>query len=360
MLGTSNQVESSFGRIGISMELELPRVSVLLPCFNAEVMLEEALKSISSQTLTDFEVVIINDGCTDTSLDIINCWTDNDPRFKVFTQPHLGIVTALNHGLTHCSAPYIARMDSDDRCYPERLARQAAYLDSHPQVALVSCQVAGFPCEQVRPGFQIYVDWQNGLIEDSAIRRELFVESPFVHPSVMYRRNLVQALGGYQDHGWPEDYDLWLRMYLAGASFARIPEILLDWREHPERLTRTDTRYSVENFIRAKVNYLVQGPLVDRGAVIIWGAGMAGKRLSKHLQREGAPLVGFIDVDPDKIGGKRHGLPIAAADQLLNWWSTLPAPVLLVAVRARGAREIIRKQFNQRNLVEGRDWWSVA
>lgn len=342
------------------MGLELPRASVLLPCFNAEKTLEEALRSISSQSLPNFETIIIDDGSTDACRDIFNRWADRDTRIKVFAQSHQGIVAALNHGLSHCNAPYIARMDSDDRCHPERLARQVEYLDAHLEAGLVSCQVAGFPREQVRPGFQIYIDWQNSLIDDSAIRREIFVESPFAHPSVMYRRSLVQAVGGYQDHGWAEDYDLWLRMYLADAGFARIPEVLLDWREHSDRLTRTDARYSVENFIRAKVNYLVQGPLLNRGAVIIWGAGMAGKRLSKHLQRRGVPLVGFIDVDPDKIGNKRRGLPILAADQLLEWWSGLPDPVLLVAVRARGAREIIRRRLNQRYLVEGRDWWSVA
>ena len=82
-----------------------------------------------------------------------------------------------------------------------------------------------------------------------AIAREIWIESPLAHPSVVMRRTCLERLGGYQDHGWPEDYDLWLRMHLAGERLAKVPEVLLDWREHPARLTRIDSRYAVENFL---------------------------------------------------------------------------------------------------------------
>jgi hypothetical protein len=167
-------------------------------------------------------------------------------------------------------------------------------------------------------------------------------------------------VGAYQEHGWPEDYDLWLRLYLAGARFAKLPEVLLEWREHEERLTRQDSRYSLENFLRVKAHYLVRGPLYGRESVLVWGAGMVGRRLSKHLLREGAPLSAFVDVDPNKIGRTRRGVPIISPEGLLDWWQGSPKPVVLAAVGARGARQLIRQHLTTYGLQEGADWWGVA
>lgn len=337
-----------------------PAVSVLLPCYNAAATLDEALYSLVLQTLADFEVVAVDDGSTDGSLQILKAWAGRDSRMRLITGMHSGIVAALNTGLAACRAPYVARMDSDDRCHPQRLARQVDYLDSHPEVGVVSCRVAGFPPEQIRQGFQVYMDWLNSLLDDEDIRREMFVESPLPHPSVTFRRQVVQALGGYQERGWAEDYDLWLRLYLTGVRFTRLPEVLLEWRERPERLTRTDARYSLENFLRAKAFYLAQGPLVGREAVFIWGAGMMGRRLSKLLARQSVPLVAFVDVDPRKIGNRRRGLPILAPDELPAWWSKHSRPILLAAVGARGARSIIRQRLALLGLRECLDWWFAA
>jgi hypothetical protein len=251
-------------------------------------------------------------------------------------------------------------MDSDDRCHPERLAQQVAFLDEHPEIGVLGCLVSGFPQDQIRQGFRIYMNWLNCLVNDADIRREIFIESPLPHPSLALRREWVDLAGGYQEHGWPEDYDLLLRLYLMGARFAKVPRFLLEWREHPQRLTRTDARYSLESFLRAKAHYLKLGPLHGRDAVIIWGAGMVGRRLSKHLQREDIPLVAFVDIDARKIGRARRGLPVLPPVELPAWWKRFANPVLLAAVSARGARTLIRQRLAAIGLVEGQDWWCVA
>lgn len=318
------------------------------------------MHSLACQTLADFEIIAVDDGSTDATLAILQAWAQRDQRTRILTQQHGGIIAALNAGLAVCQAPYVARMDSDDRSAPPRLERQVAYLDAHPEVGVVSCRTAGFPAGQVREGFQVYLDWLNALESDADIRREIFIESPLPHPSVTFRRALVQAVGGYQEHGWPEDYDLWLRLYLNDVHFARLPEVLFEWREHPERLTRTDGRYSLENFLRAKAHYLVRGPLLDRDAVFIWGAGMVGRRLGKQLERQGASLQAYVDIDPRKIGRTRRGLPIIPPSDLLAWWGRFTRPVVLAAVGARGARQVIRRQLVGFGLIEGQDWWGVA
>jgi hypothetical protein len=251
-------------------------------------------------------------------------------------------------------------MDADDRCHPERLARQFEYFSSHPEVSLVSCQVAGFPQNQVRKGFQIYIEWLNGLITHEEICREIFIESPFPHPSVMFRRADVLRAGGYSDNGWAEDYDLWLRMYLQGMQFSKLPEGLLEWRERPDRLTRSDSRYSLENFLRAKAFYLSSGPLDGRDAVFIWGAGMVGRRISKHLLRHENPVSAFIDVDQNKIGRTLRGLPIISPEALPDSLAKYRHPIILSAVGARGARIKIREFLTNRGLLEGHDWLAVA
>jgi glycosyltransferase involved in cell wall biosynthesis len=338
----------------------MPAISVLMPCYNTASTLEEALESLHCQTFSDFEIVAVDDGSTDDTAAILQDWRALDGRLQVFHQEHAGIIAALNCGLAACRAPLVARMDGDDRCHPERLARQAAFLETHEEVGVVGCLVEGFPPRQVGEGYHVYMDWLNSLVEDDVIRREIFVESPLAHPSVMFRRVLVERVGGYQEHGWAEDYDLWLRLYLHGVRFGKVPQVLLAWREHPERLTRRDGRYSVENFLRAKAHYLAQGPLARRSAVIIWGAGMLGRRLSKHLLRQGIPLRGFIDIDPRKIGRTRRGLPIVGPEKLADWWREQDWPALLAAVGSRGARHIIRANLQALGLREAEDWWAVA
>lgn len=340
--------------------MSTPTVSVLLPCYNAASTLEECLVSLEAQTFTDYEVIAVDDGSSDSTLEILQSRQHRDARYRVLARPHAGIISALNAGLTECHAPFVARLDADDRCMPDRLEQQVQFLRENPEIALVSCLVRGFPAEQVREGFRIYIEWQNALVTAADIRREMFVESPFAHPSVMFRKEWVEKVGSYQEHGWPEDYDLWLRLYLAGALFCKIPKVLLEWREAPLRLTRTDSRYALENFLRLKAWALVNGPLQGREAVFIWGAGMMGRRLGKQLQLQKAPLAAYFDIDPVKIGQTRRGLPILAPEELTAWWQRVTRPILLAAVGARGARPIIRARLEAFGLREGEDWLFCA
>ncbi len=331
-----------------------------MPCFNASATLAETLESILAQTLEDFELVAVDDGSTDRTAALLAEYAARDERIRPLSRPHGGIITALNAGLQACRAELIARMDTDDLMAPARLEKQATFLKDHPDVTVVSSLVSGFPDDSLQQGFQIYIEWLNSLITHADICREIFVESPLCHPSVTYRKSAVLDVGSYCEVGWAEDYDLWLRGYMAGWQFRKIPENLLAWREHPERLTRTDGRYSLENFLRAKAHYLAAGPLAGRGTVIMWGAGMHGRRLSKHLLRAGIPLKAFIDIDPKKIGRTRRGLPIHPPEELPVLWQSGHNPVVLAAVAARGARELVRARLNAFHLVEGRDWWAAA
>jgi len=337
-----------------------PRVSILMPVYNAASTLPEVMKSIAGQTLADFEVIAVDDGSDDDSGMILEAWRRRDRRIKPVNAGRVGLVEALNRGLTLCRGTLVARMDADDRMHPDRLARQAEMLESRPEISVAGSLVETFADGPVGEGMRIYEAWLNSLVEPEDIAREIFIESPIAHPSAMVRRDELQALGGYRDAGWPEDYDLWLRYHAAGRRFAKVPEVLLYWREHTGRLTRTDARYSVENFLRVKARFLVDGPLDGRDGLIVWGAGQTGRRLSKHLVRMGRPVDAFVDISPRKIGGNLRDAPVIGPDGLLDAWSRFSRPMLLVAVSSRGARKLIREALSDMDLSEVEDYLCTA
>ena len=337
-----------------------PLVSVLFPVYNAAATLPAALDSMLRQSLRAIEIVAVDDGSKDRSPEILERFARDDERVHPVLTEHRGLIPALNLTLARANGALVARMDADDVSHPDRLGKQAALLQERQDVSVVGSLVRSFPGNEVRQGYRIYETWLNRLTTHEEIVREIFIESPLVHPSVMMRREELTALGGYQDRGWAEDYDLWLRYYLAGKRFAKVAEVLHFWREREDRLTRTDPRYSVENFLRAKAFYLLGGPLRDRDSVMVWGAGKTGRRISKHLQRGGASLVAFVDVDARKIGTSVRGVPVVGPDELLRVWANNARPVLLSAVSSRGARGRIRTWLDQAGLNEGEDFLCVA
>lgn len=337
-----------------------PRASVLLPVFNARPFLDDCLRSVIEQTFTDFEVLAVDDGSRDGSLEILESWAQLDARIRVLRRPHLGLVSTLNAGLDACSGEVLVRMDADDVIHPKRLERQITALLSAPGIDVVSCKVEHFPEDTVGEGYRIYEAWLNGLLSHDQVMRDRFIESPIPHPTaVMLRATLVDA-GGYHDRGWPEDYDLWLRLALAGKRFHKVPETLYYWREHESRLTRTNSRYAVEKFLACKACYLLAGPLLGVRKVIVWGAGQTGRRLSKHLIRGGAPIDAFIDIDPEKVGRTLRGRPIVEPAALPQLFASRDRIILLVAVSSRGARELIRERLTGAGLRETEHFWVVA
>jgi len=201
-----------------------------------------------------------------------------------------------------------------------------------------------------------YVDWLNQLLDHASMARDRFVESPLVHPTVAMRRERLVALGGWREFSGPEDYDLWLRAFDAGLRFAKLPEVLLRWRDRPRRLTRTDPRYAPERFLALKLAALRRGPLAGDRPAVVWGAGPVGKAWARALLAAGNPVAAFVEVDPRKIGERIHGAPvIPVADA-----PTVRGALHLGAVGQRGARERIRTEAARLGLAEGTDLFPVA
>ncbi len=324
-----------------------------MPCFNAAETLAEAVDSIRTQTLQDWELIILDDGSSDASPRIAADYQAADARIRCRAIPHQGIVAALQHACEEARGDLIARMDADDAAHPERLERQVAFMQAHPDVALCGTQVHAFG-KRLRQGRARYERWINGLVSHEQMLRDLFVECPIPHPTFMLRRSDFAEVGGYQDHGWPEDYDLVMRLFLNEKRFGKIPEPLLQWRESPERLSRVDQRYSPEQFRALKRHYLLASYLKGRDTFYQWGAGEVGKAWLREWG--GRNPVAVVDINPRKIGHAIHGVKVIPPEEL-------PAPgkvFIVVAVGAPGARAEIRAWFGPRNYRELKDYLFLA
>jgi glycosyltransferase involved in cell wall biosynthesis len=331
-----------------------PLVSVLLPVRDAASTLDACLGSLRAQTLALHEVVAVDDGSSDETPAILARAAREDSRLRVLRTPPRGLVAALGAALEGARAPYVARMDADDVAFANRLARQRDTLEAEPGLHVLGSQVSVNE-HASNQGMRDYVAWSNGLLRHEDIVRDLFVESPLVHPSVMMRARALRGLGGYRAFDGPEDYDLWLRAHRAGLRFAKLPEELLLWRDGPARLTRRDPRYSAAAFLALKLACLEATGRLGAG-VVVWGAGKAGKAWARALGQRGHRVLAFVEVDPGKLGQTIHGAPVVTVEAA----GDLRDALHLAAVGQPGARERIRAEALRLGLRDGRELLAVA
>lgn len=333
-----------------------PAISILMPVRNEAPYLPAALASLQRQSFTNWQLVVVDDGSSDATPEILATAARIDTRISVIRRDGGGLVAALNSGLAACRAPLLARMDGDDISHPLRLERQLTFLNSNPDVGLVACSFRHFPRTLLKTGMLMYESWQNGLTSHDLILRDLFVESPFVHPSIMVRRSLVIDAGGYQDLGWPEDYDLWLRLANNNVRFARISDTLFFWRDHSERATRVMTEYATTAFRACKCHHLLHSFLKHETSVAIAGAGLEGRAWQRLLLIHGITVSVWIDVDARKIGRDLHGAPVRGIEAL----ASLSKTKILVAIGVHGARDQFRSIAATVGLTEQINYVCVA
>lgn len=230
-----------------------PLISVVMPAYNVEQYIGEAIESILGQSFGDFELMIVDDGSTDATPDIIRSYAKSDHRIHhIFHTRNLGPSAAFNSGLASARGTYIARMDSDDITLPSRLEMQVYFLQSHPEVGIVG-------------GAMILVDENNHPIgqrhywtDDEAIRKHIFFYSPFCSGSIMIRKSIIEAIGGYDVHCLlAEDYDFYLRLGLI-TRFANLHETVYRYRVRSGSTSNRDIRRAEFDTIRLRRKYFHQ------------------------------------------------------------------------------------------------------
>lgn len=226
-----------------------PKVSVIMPVFNGEKFVREAIESVLCQTLQDFEIIILNDGSVDGTLQVIS--SIHDSRIRLFSHKNSGLPATLNKGIALAKAEYIARLDHDDMMLPDRLAKQYTFLEKNRNIGMVGTWA------QIYVGEQPVERFHKHPCSAHAIRLHLLFDNPFVHSSLMIRKSIFEVAGCYAenpDRLPPEDYELWSR-FSKYCDLANIPSVLTIYREVPSSLSRVSvnpflekvTQFSAEN-----------------------------------------------------------------------------------------------------------------
>ena len=211
----------------------LPLVSVLLPVYNGKDYLADSIKSILSQEYLNLEIIIINDGSTDDSQQLIEKF--NDTRIKCLQQKNQGLAATLNLGITLARGKYIARQDQDDLSHPNRILSQLKYMEANPECVLLGTWAQIMESDKIVDRFHFHP------IDEITLRYQLLFNNPFVHSSVLLRRSALLQVGGYTtdpERQPPEDFELWSRLSRIG-SIANIGEVLLTYREVPGSMSRS-------------------------------------------------------------------------------------------------------------------------
>ncbi len=329
---------------------------MLLPVRNASGTLTEALSSLGQQTFGDWECLVLDDGSSDDSLAVARGLALAEPRLRVLALPASGIVAALNLGLGESRGSYVARMDADDLMHPERLAEQCALLDASPELAGAGCHVRLFPRAPLSPKRVAYEAWLCSLRSPHDVFRDRFVECPLPHPTWFLRRELLLRYG-YREQGWPEDYDLLLRLLTGGHALGVVPRALLSWRDSPTRLSRTHPAYAQAAFVECKAHFLAQSWLGAAREFVLWGYGDTGRNLSRALRRRGFQPRQIVELHPGRLGQRIAGAEVIAPEALAG---RADLPPIIVSVAGAGPRAEIRQKLTELGFGEGRDYVCAA
>jgi glycosyltransferase involved in cell wall biosynthesis len=211
--------------------MSMPKVSVIMSVYNGEKYLRPAVASILGQSFKDLEFIIIDDGSTDHSLNILKEFQAQDSRIKLVSRENKGLIYSLNEGVKMAQGEYIARMDADDISIPERLEKQLKWSQDG---SLVVCGTWAEGIDSVG----IKIKEMNYPPSEKKIKSFALLHNPFIHPSAMFRKDVFEKVGGYRDFfKYIEDYELWTRMVFKHKA-GNVPEVLLKYRLHNEQVTK--------------------------------------------------------------------------------------------------------------------------
>lgn len=291
------------------MNAQIPRISVLLPVRNGEPYFAAALESILAQEGASFEVIVVDDGSTDGTPDLLAACSD--PRLRVLRREGGGLVAALNAALAEARGEYCARMDADDIALPGRFAAQVMALDADPGAVMVH-SAAELIDGTDRPIGMIAAE-PLSQAERRAVLLGERAGPPIVHPTAMLRRGALTAAGGYRESPSCEDHELWLRL-IEHARFIALPQSLLLYRQHEQGISRQRTvEQAISNLTNCAAARWREMAGVDlmRDAPQVW----AELRANTHREARGFALaMAHARTLRTAVRGKR---PVAAAKAAL-------------------------------------------
>lgn len=273
-------------------------ISVIMSVYNSEKYLKESIESILTQTYKNFEFIIIDDGSTDNSLNVISQYKKEDNRIKVITRENRGLVYSLNEGIALAKGEYIARMDGDDISINYRLEKQLSFLEENEDISILGSSIYVFGNRDIEQMGKSEKWFEQKLAQQDL--EKIFLHACAIpHPTIMMRKSIFNVLKGYKDDfKTAEDYDLWLRAIKNGLKIAKLDDKLLRYRVHDTSKTSKEESnfFMLEFVIKAKLNYL-NSTLENKRNYIIWGASNGGNKTYEIIKQKysRSNLVAWVD-----------------------------------------------------------------
>ena len=332
--------------------MQTPLISILIPFKNTAEFLPECLQSIINQTFTNWELLIIDDGSTDNSFDIVQGFADKDPRIQLFKNNGNGIIEALRLAFTKSKGELITRMDSDDIMAFNKLevlsANLLKYGKHHVAIGLVSY----FSETGIGDGYTKYESWINNLTTNGTNYSEIYKECVIPSPCWMvHREDLVNA-DAFNPNRYPEDYDLTFRFYQKGYKCIPCFTVLHQWRDYSTRASRTDPHYAHDYLLDIKLYYFLKLDYNETRPLTVWGAGDKGKTIAKTLVEKEVPFHWICD-NPKKIGRDIYGQELKS----FHFLKQINNPQSIITVANSEAQKQIRSYLKQLELESMRDYF---
>lgn len=289
----------------------IPAITVLMPAYNAAAYIREAIDSVLVQTFTDFELVIVNDGSTDNTEQIIRSYSD--PRIVLFSQENQGVIGALNSGLKIARAEYIARFDADDVCYPQRLAFQYKFMQDNPEYVLI-----GSASDYIDKDGNFLFTWDPPAYEHDDLQQAIYTTCPFDHPSIMYKKQTAIDLGGYPAGAIHfEDHLFWTGFFAKG-KVCNTKEPLIKHRFNPESVT-IDEKWRGPVFKEIKYRSIKNGVVSEEDKALLKSI-LVKQDFTKYKEAAYYSMIG------KKYLWNRH-MPAMARQHLRKAISIMPGKV---------------------------------
>lgn len=256
-----------------------------MPVRNGAKYISEAIQSVKLQSYDDWELIIINDNSTDNTAEIIRELRDN--RIQLIENKGNGIIEALHNGLQYSTGKYVTRFDSDDIMPADRIEKMLSFCIEN---TVVTGLVEYFPENQVSEGYKNYQTWLNQINLQNKAWENIYRECVIASPNWMMLMKDLDRIGGFRSLEYPEDYDLVFQWYKNRFKIEVIPEVTLNWREHPLRTSKTSKNYQQESFFNLKIKRFLE--LDHNGkSLLLWGKGVKSRLVKDILKSENIEFI---------------------------------------------------------------------
>ena len=336
------------------MNLQLPKISIVMPVKDTAPYLEHCLSSIISQTYNNWELIAVNDQSSDDSLEILEAFALVENRIKVVNNPTSGLLQALRFGYNQTTGELIHRMDSDDKMPFKKLELMVEAWQGKGN--LITGGTEYFKDDgEVGNGFKRYDAWLRDVARNQTHEIEMYRECVIPSNCWLVHRDDFDNVGGFEDDTFPEDYDLCFRFITSGLNLIGLDEVLHFWRDREDRISRNWEVYRDNRFYELKIDYFFKHSRKMELPLVLWGAGKNGKDLAKLMLEKEKNFCWITDNDK-KIGQDIYGILLKDITVI----KSIEKPQIIIAVASPEDQKEITKLMEDMSLKAGKNYWFFA